>query len=81
MFAGKSLYNHVSISSKHHQEAEKVLENNIKCDNFVNRGQRVLKLPYAIYRRFLVKAQKYSDVHNYVISRLLKMTFIIKLMT
>ena len=58
MLAGKSLYNHILISSKHHQEAEKVLENDIKCDDFVNRGQRVLKLPYDIYSRLLVKAQK-----------------------
>ena len=47
---------------------EKMLENDIECDNYVN-----------IFSQ--TQRKRYSDAHNYIGSRLLKMTLIIKLMT
>ena len=47
---------------------EKMLENDIECDNYVN-----------IFSQ--TQRKRYSDAHKYIGSRLLKMTLIIKLMT
>ena len=44
-----------------------MFENDIKCDNSVNRIQRVLKLPYDIFSMFLAKMQK-KDTAMFIIA-------------
>ena len=78
------IFNLFKLVTKDTEQCLKHVDIKWKKKHSVNRGKRVLKTPlwhikHIIFSR--MQRIKYNDVHYSVISRLLKMTFILNIMT